>query len=109
VRPQQRLADAEAFLQIVVSGDDFDNLNIGPDRLSEALDPLVEVECPESAGDDAHLAGSSERVTQRFTLDLARGLVVGADVHDTVAIRRVGVERHHQDALAHAVVDDVDD
>jgi hypothetical protein len=102
------LTYAESLLQVVIGGDDFDDLNVGSNRLPEALDPLIEIERSEPTSDDPDLAGAAERFTHGFTLNLARGLVVGADVHDPVAIGRVRVEGHHQDALAHAVVDQVD-
>ena len=56
----------------------------------------------------AILARAAERLAQRVALDHTGGLVVGPDVHDPVAVGRVGVERQHQNALFETVVDDVD-
>src|SRR5215207_11757476 len=100
MRPQQRLANAKAFLQIVVGGDNFDDFNVGSDRLAEPLDALIKVECAQAASNDADLSGAAKGLAQGLTLDLARGLVVGPDVHEAVTVGRVGIESHHNDALA---------
>ena len=86
MRPQQRLANAEAFLQIVVGGDNFDDFYVGSNRLAEPLDALVKIERAQAASNDADLSGAAKGLAQCLALDLARGLVVGPDVHDAVTV-----------------------